>query len=191
MDAEGLRGDDVARRASRAACRSAASMTSSAREVYYFGLFPNLLLSLHPDYVMTHRIEPLAPGQSKVECQWLFPPEAQPFVYLLCLPTRFGQEGKKYGTSSSAPVAREAASPGASAPWPPLSAPASPAPSRAGLSPTPGRGETPAPYRARSGSRPVPARPAPPGGVDGPCHNVQGMPSVKACDRSWAWVSAA
>ena len=47
-----------------------------AREVYYFGLFPNLLLSLHPDYVMTHRFEALGPGESKVECQWLFPPEA-------------------------------------------------------------------------------------------------------------------
>ena len=46
------------------------------REVFYFGLFPNLLISLHPDYVMTHRIEPLAPGRTKVECQWLFPPEA-------------------------------------------------------------------------------------------------------------------
>ena len=33
-----------------------------AREVYYFGLFPNLLLSLHPDYVMTHRFEPLGAG---------------------------------------------------------------------------------------------------------------------------------
>ncbi len=48
-----------------------------ARQVYYFGLFPNLLISLHPDYVMTHRIEPLGPGQSRVECQWLFPPEAK------------------------------------------------------------------------------------------------------------------
>jgi Rieske 2Fe-2S family protein len=47
------------------------------REVYYFGLFPNLLLSLHPDYVMTHRFEPLAPGRTKVDCQWLFPPEAR------------------------------------------------------------------------------------------------------------------
>jgi glycine betaine catabolism A len=47
------------------------------REVYYFGLFPNLLLSLHPDYIMTHRFEPLGPGRSKVECQWLFPPEAK------------------------------------------------------------------------------------------------------------------
>ena len=47
------------------------------REVYYFGLFPNLLISLHPDYIMTHRFEPLGPGRSKVECQWLFPPEAE------------------------------------------------------------------------------------------------------------------
>jgi glycine betaine catabolism A len=48
-----------------------------AREVYYFGLFPNLLISMHPDYVMTHRFEPLGPGRSRVECQWLFPPEAR------------------------------------------------------------------------------------------------------------------
>ncbi len=46
-----------------------------ARQVYYFGLFPNLLISLHPDYVMVHRFEPLGPGETKVECQWLFPPE--------------------------------------------------------------------------------------------------------------------
>ncbi len=46
------------------------------REVYYFGLFPNLLISLHPDYVMTHRLEPLGPGETRVECTWLFPPEA-------------------------------------------------------------------------------------------------------------------
>jgi Rieske 2Fe-2S family protein len=46
------------------------------REVAYFSLFPNLLLSLHPDYVMTHRMEPLAPNRTRIECQWLFPPEA-------------------------------------------------------------------------------------------------------------------
>jgi Rieske 2Fe-2S family protein len=46
------------------------------RQVFYFGLFPNFLISPHPDYVMTHRIEPLAPGRSRIECQWLFPPEA-------------------------------------------------------------------------------------------------------------------
>jgi Rieske 2Fe-2S family protein len=45
------------------------------RQVLYVGLFPNLLLSLHPDYVMTHRIEPRTPNESWVECQWLFAPE--------------------------------------------------------------------------------------------------------------------
>jgi glycine betaine catabolism A len=46
------------------------------RQVFYFGLFPNLLISPHPDYVMAHRIEPIAPGRSMIECRWLFPPEA-------------------------------------------------------------------------------------------------------------------
>jgi Rieske 2Fe-2S family protein len=46
------------------------------RQVLYFAVFPNLLVSLHPDYVLTHRLEPLAAGRTNVECQWLFPPEA-------------------------------------------------------------------------------------------------------------------
>jgi Rieske 2Fe-2S family protein len=43
--------------------------------VYYYGLFPNLLISPHPDYVLTHRLEPLAPDRTRVECNWLFPQE--------------------------------------------------------------------------------------------------------------------
>ena len=46
------------------------------RQVLYFGYFPNLLMSPHPDYVMTHRIEPLSASQSRIECEWLFPPES-------------------------------------------------------------------------------------------------------------------
>ncbi|HWD43340.1 MAG TPA: aromatic ring-hydroxylating dioxygenase subunit alpha [Actinomycetota bacterium] len=46
------------------------------RTVAYLGLFPNLLLSLHPDYVMTHVVEPLGPALSHVVCTWYFPPEA-------------------------------------------------------------------------------------------------------------------
>ncbi|HEY3428784.1 MAG TPA: SRPBCC family protein, partial [Acidimicrobiia bacterium] len=46
------------------------------REVLYIGLFPNLLISPHPDYVLTHRLVPLAPGRTFIECDWLFPPEA-------------------------------------------------------------------------------------------------------------------
>jgi len=42
------------------------------RLVYYYGLFPNLLISPHPDYVLTHRLEPLAPDRTRVECNWLF-----------------------------------------------------------------------------------------------------------------------
>jgi Rieske 2Fe-2S family protein len=42
------------------------------RKVLYLGLFPNLLVSAHPDYVMTHRITPLAPDSTQVECQWMF-----------------------------------------------------------------------------------------------------------------------
>jgi Rieske 2Fe-2S family protein len=42
------------------------------RTVRYLGLFPNVLLSLHPDYVMAHRLVPVAPDRTLVECQWLF-----------------------------------------------------------------------------------------------------------------------
>lgn len=40
--------------------------------VHYYSVFPNLLLSVHPDYVLSHRIEPLAADRSRVACQWLF-----------------------------------------------------------------------------------------------------------------------
>ena len=45
------------------------------------GLFPNMLVSLHPDYVLTHRLEPLAPDRTRVECEWLFPAEVSDPAY--------------------------------------------------------------------------------------------------------------
>ena len=45
-------------------------------QIIYLQITPNLLVSLHPDYVMTHRTDPVSPGRTKVECQWLFPQEA-------------------------------------------------------------------------------------------------------------------
>jgi Rieske 2Fe-2S family protein len=45
------------------------------RRVYYYALFPNFLLSLHPDYMMTHTIWPLAPDHTRVICEWHFQPE--------------------------------------------------------------------------------------------------------------------
>ena len=38
-------------------------------------LFPNVLLSLHPDYVMTHVLTPLGPDRTRVRCSWSFSPE--------------------------------------------------------------------------------------------------------------------
>jgi Rieske 2Fe-2S family protein len=43
------------------------------RKVLYLGLFPNLLLSLHPDYVMAHRLVPEAPDRTRVTCSWYVP----------------------------------------------------------------------------------------------------------------------
>jgi Rieske 2Fe-2S family protein len=40
------------------------------------GLFPNLLISAHPDYVMTHRLTPLSPALTEVECRWYLPADA-------------------------------------------------------------------------------------------------------------------
>ena len=42
----------------------------------YLQVGANLLISLHPDYVMVHRLVPLSPDRTFVECQWLFPQAA-------------------------------------------------------------------------------------------------------------------
>jgi glycine betaine catabolism A len=47
-----------------------------SREVGYAALLPSLLVSPHPDYLMTHRLAPRAAGRTEVECSWYFPPEA-------------------------------------------------------------------------------------------------------------------
>jgi Rieske 2Fe-2S family protein len=43
--------------------------------VYYYAIFPNLLLSLHPDYVMFHTLWPEAPDRTRIFCCWLFHPD--------------------------------------------------------------------------------------------------------------------
>jgi glycine betaine catabolism A len=46
------------------------------RTVIYVNVFPNVLISLHPDYVMTHRLTPLAADRTRIECTWAFAPES-------------------------------------------------------------------------------------------------------------------
>ena len=45
------------------------------RSVLYFALFPNALVSLHPDYFMLHTLWPRSPGLTEVTCEWFFEPE--------------------------------------------------------------------------------------------------------------------
>jgi Rieske 2Fe-2S family protein len=45
------------------------------RTVMYIAVLPNLLLSLHPDYVMTHQLTPLSAHRTRIQCSWAFPPE--------------------------------------------------------------------------------------------------------------------
>jgi Rieske 2Fe-2S family protein len=42
------------------------------RSVYYYALLPNLLLNLHPDYVVTFRLLPRAVDRTEIVCEWLF-----------------------------------------------------------------------------------------------------------------------
>ncbi len=42
------------------------------RVVQYYVIYPNLLLSLHPDYALIHTVWPLDEGRSRVRCEWLF-----------------------------------------------------------------------------------------------------------------------
>ena len=46
------------------------------RTVIYVSIFPNVLLSLHPDYVMTHVFTPLAADRTLIDCSWAFAPES-------------------------------------------------------------------------------------------------------------------
>jgi len=44
------------------------------KHVLYYTVYPNLFLSLHPDYVMAHRLWPQAVDRTQVVCEWYFHP---------------------------------------------------------------------------------------------------------------------
>jgi Rieske 2Fe-2S family protein len=43
--------------------------------VCYYTIYPNLLLSLHPDYMMTHTLWPKAADRTEIVCEWHFHPD--------------------------------------------------------------------------------------------------------------------
>jgi len=49
---------------------------ATPERIFYYSIFPNALLSLHPDYVMVHRLLPQSPNRTLIFCEWFFHPEA-------------------------------------------------------------------------------------------------------------------
>jgi Rieske 2Fe-2S family protein len=45
-------------------------------QVFYYSIFPNMLLSMHPDYVMVHQLWPQSPERTQILCDWFFHPDA-------------------------------------------------------------------------------------------------------------------
>jgi glycine betaine catabolism A len=45
------------------------------RHVYYYALLPNLLLNLHPDYMLTFTLWPQAVDRTLIICEWHFHPQ--------------------------------------------------------------------------------------------------------------------
>ena len=45
------------------------------RRVYYYLLWPMAFISIHPDYLLVHRLVPQGPDRTLVVCDWLFEPE--------------------------------------------------------------------------------------------------------------------
>jgi Rieske 2Fe-2S family protein len=46
------------------------------RLVHYYVVYPNLLLSPHPDYVLVHTAWPVSPERTHIVCDWLVTEEA-------------------------------------------------------------------------------------------------------------------
>jgi glycine betaine catabolism A len=46
------------------------------RCVHYYVIYPNMLLSPHPDYVLVHRLLPRTAARTSVICEWLVMPDA-------------------------------------------------------------------------------------------------------------------
>ena len=72
----GRRDDGPRRRPPRRPAGDArASPTLDERRIYYYLLWPSTFLSIHPDYLLVHRLEPAGAGHTRIVCQWLFEPE--------------------------------------------------------------------------------------------------------------------
>src|SRR5437867_5285540 len=58
------------------ACAAFVGEIENLQQVFYYSIFPNMLLSLHPEYVMVHQLWPQSPERTLIVCDWFFHPEA-------------------------------------------------------------------------------------------------------------------
>jgi len=58
------------------ACAAFVGKIENLQQVFYYTIFPNMLLSLHPEYVMVHQLWPQSPERTLIICDWLFHPNA-------------------------------------------------------------------------------------------------------------------
>jgi glycine betaine catabolism A len=58
------------------ACAAFVGKIENLQQVFYYSIFPNMLLSLHPEYVMVHQLWPKSPERTLIVCDWLFHPDA-------------------------------------------------------------------------------------------------------------------
>ena len=58
------------------ACAAFVGEIENLQRVFYYSIFPNMLLSLHPEYVMVHQLWPMSPERTLIVCDWFFHPDA-------------------------------------------------------------------------------------------------------------------
>jgi Rieske 2Fe-2S family protein len=58
------------------ACALPVGKIENLQQVFYYSIFPNMLLSMHPEYVMVHQLWPQSPERTLIVCDWLFHPDA-------------------------------------------------------------------------------------------------------------------
>src|SRR5438105_7978537 len=58
------------------ACAAFVGKIENLQQVFYYSIFPNMLLSLHPEYVMLHQLWPQSPERTLIVCDWFFHPDA-------------------------------------------------------------------------------------------------------------------
>jgi Rieske 2Fe-2S family protein len=58
------------------ACAGFVGKIENLQQVFYYSIFSNMLLSLHPEYVMVHQLWPQSADRTLIVCDWLFHPDA-------------------------------------------------------------------------------------------------------------------